>query len=380
MKKPAKRPALRARLFWLVLAILAILLAALLSWKPGQSKIANPKSKIPPSPADQERALRAEQLQAAEKLVAAFPHSDDAVYLLGLTHNEQGDSATAVNYWQRSLELDATRADAHDSLGYAFLLRDEYEKAETSFRKALELDPTLATANFRLANTLVHQGKMREAAAILEKANSLSAEGHRLLGEAYQHLKEFPKARASYEAAIHANTNLAEAYYGLSKVLLQLGDEDKSRECWANFSALKAQKDQHARDVRATYDPLSITKRSVAQTLTDVGRVYVINKRPHDAEELWLRAAALDPANTLCRLQLAIHYHQTRQYPKALQYYQEVARADPTDALVQMNIGRVCLQLNQLTLAEEAFQKVVQLAPDRPEGHAALAQLRAQKK
>jgi tetratricopeptide (TPR) repeat protein len=370
MKKPAKRP------FWLALCLsgAALVLALFLS-KPTQSKVENS-----PGAADQERALRTEQLRAAEKLIAIFPQSDDAVYLLGLTHNEQGDSASAVKYWERSLELDGTRADAHDSLGYAFLLRDEYEKAEICFRKALEIDPALATANFRLANTLVHQGKMREAAAILEKANSLSAEGHRLLGEAYQSLKEYDKAKTSYETAIHANTNLAEAYYGLSKVLLQSGDEDKSRECWAKFSTLKAQKDQQARDMRATYDPLSITKRSVAQTLTDVGRVYVINKRPQDAEALWLRAAALDPANILCRLQLAIHYHQTQQYQKALQYYQDVGRADPNDALVQLNIGRVCLKLNHLTLAEEAFKKVVQLAPDRPEGHAALAQVRAQRK
>jgi protein O-GlcNAc transferase len=377
MKMPAKEPARRARPFWLALAIFAALLLVAFLWKPGQPPV---ESEIPSSPADQERGLRAEQLQAAEKLVAAFPQSDDAVYLLGLTHNEQGDSATAVKCWEHSLELDGTRADAHDSLGHAFLLRDDYDKAEASFRKALEIDPTLATANFRLANTLVHQGKMREAAAILEKAHSLSAEGHRLLGEAHQHLKEFEKSKTSFEAAIHANSNLAEAYYGLSKVLRQLGDEEKSRDCWAKFSALKAQKDEQARDVRSTYDSLSITKRSVAQTITDVGRVYVINKRPHDAEALWLRAAALDPANTLCRLQLAVHYHQTGQLSRALQYYQEVARADPSDALVQLNMGHICLKLNQLTLAEEAFQKVVQLAPERPEGHAALAQVRAQRK
>lgn len=191
------------RWVWLTVGIGAavLTLAALLNPKSSAPPegVQNPKLTI--SAADQERALRAEQLQAAERLVDTFPQSDDALYLLGLVHNEQGDSATAVKHWERSLELDATRADANDSLGYAFLLRDEYEKAETHFRKAPAIDPTLATANFRLANTFVHQGKMPEAAAILEKANSLSAEGHRLLGQAYQHLKEYAKARASYEVS-----------------------------------------------------------------------------------------------------------------------------------------------------------------------------------
>ena len=368
MKKPGKA------VFAVCICVAAFAVAGFF-WKslPASKPSAAAKSL---SPAEQERALRAEQLQAAEKLAALFPDKDDAIYLLGLVHEEQGDKETAIKHWQRSLDLDASRADANDSLGHAFLLRDEYEKAEAYFRKALALDPTLATANFRLANTFVHEGKMREAADILEKANSLSAEGHRLLGEAYQHLKEYPKAKASYERAIAANTNLTEAYYGLSRVLAQLGEENKSQECWARFSELKTHSDQQKRQIRTEYDSLSITKRSVAVTHTDVGRVYILNNRPKEAVELWLKAAALDNSNTLCRLQLAIHYHQTEQYQQALRYYQEVASVDPSDALVHMNIGRVTLKLNQLPEAEAAFKKVVELAPERPEGHAALAQVR----
>ena len=328
------------------------------------------------APADQERALRTEQLQAAQKLADLLPDNDDAVYLLGLVHNEQGDSAAAIKHWERSLQLDATRADANDSLGYAFLLRDEYETAEQYLRKALALDASLSTANFRLANSLVHQGKMREAAAILERGTSLSAEGHRLLGEAYQNLKEYPRAITSYEAALEANTNLAEAYYGLSRVLAQTGEEDKSKECWAKFTALKSQKDQDARQMRTGYDSLSITKRSVAQTHTDVGRVYILNRRAKEAEELWLRAAALDGSNVLCRLQLGVHYQQTGQFQEAIRCYQEAAQLDPHDALIHLNIGRVSLKLNQVRQAEAAFKKVVELAPNRPEGHAALAQVR----
>ena len=375
MKQPAKVGRRPFRKHWLAAGAAALALTAFL-WinrNLNHNRTLNPSSSL--TPADQERALRAEQLRAAEKLATLFPDNDDAVYLLGLVHNDQGDSAAAMKYWERSLQLDASRTDANDSLGYAFLLRDEYEKAEEYFRKALALDPNLASANFRLANTLVHQGNVREAVAILERANSLSAEGHRLLGEAYQQLKDYAKAKASYEAALAANTNLAEAYYGLAKVLGQLGDEEKSKECWARFSTLKAQKDHDARQVRAVFDPSSITRRSVAQTHTDVGRVYILNHRPKEAEELWLKAATLDGSNTLCRLQLAVHYQQTEQYQNALRYYEEVARLDPGDALVQLNLGRVCLKLNQVQQAETAFKRVVELAPNRPEGHAALAQV-----
>jgi len=320
--------------------------------------------------------LRQEQIEAAQKLAASFPESDDAVYLLGLVHNEQGDSIAAMKEWERSLQLDATRADANDSLGYALLLRDDYEKAEEYFRKALGIDPTLATANFRLATTLVHEGKMREAISILEKATSLSAEGHRLLGEAYHSSKEYEKAKGSYETAIKLKPDSSEAYYGLSKAYAQLGDRDKGAESFEKFSALKKQKEEEARNTRANFDTLGITRRSVAQTHTDIGRVYIIQQRVNEAEALWLRAATLDASNALCRLQLAVLCQQTRRYQDALRYYLEVAQIDPTDALVQLNLGRVSLKLNLVRQAEVAFKRVVELAPDRPEGHAALAQVR----
>jgi tetratricopeptide (TPR) repeat protein len=326
-------------------------------------------------PAQEEKALRAEQLQMAEKLVSVFPDSDDAMYLLGLVHNEQGNSEAAMKFWERSLSMDATRADANDSLGQACLLRDEYERAEGYFRKALAIDPTLSTANFRLASALVHQGKMQEAVMILEKAHSLSTEGHRLLGEAYQSLKDFRKAKASYQEALKLNPHSAEAHYGLSRVCAQLGEAERSSEHFETFSALKKKSEEEARRVRDNYDTLAITRKSLAQTHTDVGRVYMTEGRAREAEESWMTASRLDPRNTLCRLQLAVLYQQTNRTREALKFYEEVARIDPADALVQLNMARVCVKLNEIERAERAFKEVIRLAGHQAEAHSSLAEL-----
>jgi len=319
--------------------------------------------------------LRREQLQAADKLLADFSQNDDVVYLAGLVRNEQGDSEGAMKLWQRSLELDPTRADAHESLGYAFLLRDDYEKAEEHLRKAIEIDPKLATARFRLGAALSQQGKFADVISTLEKAGSLSAEAHRLMGDSCQHLKQYDKARASFEAAVRLNPDFTEAYYGLSRACTQLGETDKAAEYWEKFSALKARSDDAEREKRARFAPLQVTRKSVAQTHTDVGRVYALLGRPAEAEQLWLRATALDPENTLCRLNLAVFYQRTGKDSEALRFYEEVAKIDPSDALVHLNLGRISLRLKQPDRAERAFAEVVRLAPNQPEGHSALAQL-----
>jgi tetratricopeptide (TPR) repeat protein len=359
---------------WVAMA-LCVGVALWLAIKPqANSPHDTPKAQRQLTPAEQERALRNQQLQAAEKLIAAFPESDDAVYLLGLVHNEQGDTAAAMKFWRRSLEMDATRADANDNIGHALLLRDEYAQAEEYFRKALAIDPTLATANFRLATALVHQAKMQEAIAVLERAQSLSADGHRLLGEAYRQLENYASAKAHYEKALQLKPDLAEAHYGLSKVCARLGDE-KSREHFEKFFTLNREADEQKRRVRENFDTMAITRKSVAQTHTDVGRVYARQGRTGEAEELWLKAAALDPKNTVCRLQLAILYQQTNKDREALRFYEEIAMIDPSDALVHLNVGRLCVKLNDPARAERAFKEVIKLAVDRPEGHAGLAEL-----
>jgi len=340
--------------------------------------------------------LRAEQLQAAEQLLAEFPNNDDVVYLAGLVRNEQGDSDAAMKLWARSLELDATRADANESLGYALLLRDDYEQAAAHLRRALDIDPTLQSARIRLAVALSHQGKMGEVVSLLANGsssagaegrgqggrspalgptNSLSAEAHRLLGEAYQHLKEYEKAKASYEAAIRLKPDLPEACYGLSRVYMQLGDRDQGSAYLERFAALKKASDDEGRRWRAAFSPLSVAKKSVAQTHTDVGRVYLKQGRAQEAEELWLKAAALDPSNTLCRLQLAVLYQQARKDREALRCYEEVAHLDANDGLVQLNLGRLSAKLKETARAERAFKEVIKLEPQRPEGHSALAEL-----
>ena len=127
--------------------------------------------------------------------------------------------------------------------------------------------------------------------------------------------------------------------------------------------------------MRADFNPLAVTKKNVAQTHTDVARVYRMLGEAKKAEELWLRAAALDPQNGLCRLQLAVLCHQSRRYREALRFYEEAVELDPADGLARLNLGNVCLKLNLPERAEQAFKEVIRVAPSRAEGHSALAGL-----
>jgi len=367
----------RVATVWMFALVAALLAAGIVGVKLSKaSRLGAGRSAKPVmTDADNDRELRHEQLDAAQKLLTEFPTNDDVVYLAGLVHEDQGDTDQAMKLWARSIELDATRGDANESLGQALLLRDDYAAAEKYLRRALEIDTNSVNARFRLAKTLSQQGKLQEALVVLEKVGTLSAEGYRLMGEICQQLNQHERARTNYEAAIRLKADFPEAYYGLAQTFTQLGEAGKSRELMEKSSALRKESDEQARRAHAEFNSLAVTRQSVARTHTDVGRVYMVLGKTAKAEELWLRAAALDSKNVLCRLQLAVLYQQTRRDREALHFYEQAAMLDPKDGLTQLNMGRICMKLQNPDRAQTAFKEVIRLEPKRPEGYSALAQL-----
>jgi tetratricopeptide (TPR) repeat protein len=70
----------------------------------------------------------------------------------------------------RALELDPNLAEAHASRGLAFLISEEFEKAEAEFEKAIELDPRLFQAYYYFGRARFHQGDLGKAAELFEQA------------------------------------------------------------------------------------------------------------------------------------------------------------------------------------------------------------------
>lgn len=336
-----------------------------------------PPSSVAASPSAveiEERALREEQRREAERLRALFPESDDVCYLVGFVYNEQGDSQTAMVHWERALELDPKRADTCNNLAYAFSLRDQYDRAEALFRKAIALKPEFAEPRQHLGGMLMRRGRIADAIAVLRSAREPTAEIHALLGQAYQRTQDYARAEESYLAALKLNPALGEAFYGLAAVYARMGRTDKAAEYRTKFASQAGELQVYRRRIRSDHNPLTVVRQNVARTHTDVGRVFAAFGRGEDAERLWRRSAALDPANTESRLQLAQRCQQTKREAEALACYEEVTRIDPKNGLAFLQLGRLNARLQRWDEAEAAFTKLVELAPERPESHYALAQ------
>jgi tetratricopeptide (TPR) repeat protein len=330
------------------------------------------------TPTEQDRALREEQLEVAKRLLAAFPDETNAAFLMGMVYFEQGNVVEAQNHLERSLKLLPNRADAYDHLGRAALLKGQYDRAVVLFGKALENDPNMPGIHFRIAKAYVFLGKLKEAITELQKDIEISAgtsENYCLLAETYLQLKEYQKAKENYESAIKIRPDYTKAYYGLATACARLGLKDKCRQSQQKFKQLETEDRKAGRHWRQVLEPLKVTRQSVAHTHTDIGRVYHAHGYKDKAEQLWQKAATLDPNNVECRFHLAALCLQKNRPLDALKLYEQLTQIDPQGGVSYFFIGNINAQLKRFDDAEKAYGKVIEVAPKRSDGYRALAQL-----
>jgi len=327
---------------------------------------------------EQDRALREEQLDVARGLLAAFPGDTNAAFLLGMAYFEQGNAVEAEKYLEKSLELQPFRADACDHLGRIALLKGQYDTALMLFNRAIEIDPGTPGIHFRIAKAQVFLGELKEAVSELQKDIELfpdSSQSYGLLGETYLQLKEYQKAKENFEEAIQTKQDYTKAYYGLATACARLGLKDESKEARQKFKLYEAEDQKAGRHWRQVLEPLMVIRRSVAHTHTDIGRVYNEHGFPDKAEQLWQKAAILDPNNIDCRFHLSALYLQRQKPIDALRLYEQITRIDPENGVSYFFIGNISAQLSRFDDAEKAYKKVIEVAPKRSEGYHALARL-----
>ncbi len=122
---------------------------------------------------------------------------------------------------EKALELDKNLAEAHRSLGGIRLMYDwDWTGADASYKRALELEPTLIGGAARLAATL---GRFDEAITLCRRRvqfDPLSVGAHSSLGSIAFYAGHLPEAKAAYKKALELNPRQAAAHVSLARIYL----------------------------------------------------------------------------------------------------------------------------------------------------------------
>jgi tetratricopeptide (TPR) repeat protein len=162
---------------------------------------------------------------------------------LGFVLERQGLTDEAVEMYRKALELDPELATPHYNLGGSLVRRGEYAAAERHFRAALEQEPS-APAYDGLGYALWKQGRVDEAFGALHAA----IEADPKHPAAYEHLGtilvaqgRLAEAESHYRLVVRTRPNAA-AHMQLAEVLMRLGRPDEARREMEMAKALSSVK------------------------------------------------------------------------------------------------------------------------------------------
>jgi tetratricopeptide (TPR) repeat protein len=109
-----------------------------------------------------------------------------------------------------------------------------------------------------------------------------------------------------------------------------------------------------------------------AQPRVELGNLYFDSDRYADAIKWYAEAWTLDPKDVNVSTDLGVSYYYTNQPDRALRQFDESLKIDPNHIKTLLNVGIVrAFGKQDLTGAEEAWQRVITLSPNSQEGQAA---------
>jgi cytochrome c-type biogenesis protein CcmH/NrfG len=109
-----------------------------------------------------------------------------------------------------------------------------------------------------------------------------------------------------------------------------------------------------------------------AAVRAQLGNLYFDAERYSESVKWYEASLAIDQNNADVSTDLGVSYYYTNQTDRALQQFARSLAINPTHTKTMLNIGMVkAFGKQDLAGAAEAWRKVVELAPDSPEGRAA---------
>lgn len=153
---------------------------------------------------------------------------------------------------QQGLDLDPE----HPGTAYAWFLRGcsldssqgREDEAVLAYKRALELDPSLAAGHTNLGNIYYRQGLREQALACYEQACSLDPdqpEAHYNLANLLEEEGDLELAIAEYRRVLALAADFRDAHFNLALALEQTGVQELAIRHWERFIELSMQNDEN---------------------------------------------------------------------------------------------------------------------------------------
>jgi tetratricopeptide (TPR) repeat protein len=319
-------------------------------------------SRAPGQPVGRQMALLREVTQKA-------PDNARAWYLLGLAQQVSGDTAGAIQSFERAAELGHSAADTGEQLGIAYAVQNDYQQAETQLTQAesaapesgdiqaalgalndIQGDAEAALANWQAAlereTSIPQLAQARLALIYLEQGNF--AEAAPLLQSAAEGSNAVPSAAFFAAIGQQLGGRQAEAIIALERVAS--GGGDMQEEASALLAALYLDTGDVVR-ARDALGKAAGAPQAMVRTLE--GRIRLAEGDEAGAQAAFQEAVAADPNYPSGHLELGLLYIRRGALSEGLrelERYLDLAQASGESA----QVNQIEVLVEQLRQTSEA--------------------------
>ena len=313
-----------------------------------------------PSLDDAMRLHRGGELDAAqaeyERVLASRPNDSDALHLLGMVKQSKGDAAGAEELVRKAISIDPRVATYHSTLGSVLGDLERHVEAADACARAVKLDPRRPELVHNLARALERGGRTDEAIDGYKRAIAGQPRlvlSHVALGHLYRQKGMLAVSLSEYMISVALDERCADGHVGIARICSDKGELD------AAIDQYKRAIDADARHVDA--------RAGMTIALLKVGRVdeALVHAR---------RAVALDPRSAPAQQALGEALRIQGNAEDALRAFQKAEALSPDEPGHVAGQALVLAQTGHVKLAIEAIEALLARHPDRGELYELLAE------
>jgi len=319
--------------------------------------------------------------QYYQQVLQQDPKNDNALNLLGVIANQQGDHDNAIQLISRAVGIDPKAPEFHYNLAKAYQDNGNLASAVEHYQTALKLQPALVDAHVNLGLILFKNEDFKNALTHFLSAEQLQPDNADIqysLGQTYLKLSSIENA------ALHLNRSLAlhpnfDTLIELGNVQYCQGEPLKAIECFKDALGISQGFEQTARAVSnillmlnytTSYTPEQIYQQHVEYTLkiSEPLRRYITshNNNPDPARKLRIGYVSPDfLAHSVANFVLAFLQHHDPKQVEIFGYHNHHISDSVTQRIKQLcHHWRDIADLDDTVVADRISQDKIDILVD----------------
>jgi tetratricopeptide (TPR) repeat protein len=315
-----------------------------------------------------------------DELIKSAPQDAEALVLKGEIQLQRGRADESVETLQKALHIFSENAFGHYQMGLALRQKGKSQEAESEFREAVRLNPSLFEAWRGLGESAMQRGdwsSLHDIAVQLKKSAPRLPEGYLFDATAHVNQNDTASAEADLKHLIALFPNNALGYVKLGQLRIAqkrlneaeplfhqaLSHEPGSFDAVQSLVYLDLRRGKPGDALVLLQAQLANNPNSAPLHLLE-GQVFAQNKQVADAEHAFERAAELDNRNPTALALLAELQANRGARDQALATYQRAIDLSPTNLSLQVAQGSLYEASGNWQKAKPIYEKVLSAQPD----------------